>query len=140
MLKKFEAYFDKIFAIILLVLLVIYYFRFAPPESLQIIFIIASYLGLFPVLVSAIRSLNKRQISVDLLASIALIAAIIAREWTSVVFINLMLTSARIFGSYTENKARSAIASLLKLRPEKARVKRGDKIIKIATEKIRVGR
>ncbi|MDD5527603.1 MAG: cation-translocating P-type ATPase [Patescibacteria group bacterium] len=139
MLKKFEAYFDKIFVVVLLILLVINYFHFAPPADLRTIFIIASYLGLLPVLVSAIRSLNKRQVSVDLLASIALIAAIIAGEWTSVVFINLMLTSARIFGDYTANKARSAIASLLKLRPEKARVKRNGKIIKIATEKIRVG-
>ncbi|MDD4902292.1 MAG: cation-translocating P-type ATPase [Patescibacteria group bacterium] len=139
MLKKFEVYFDKIYAAVLICLLLIYYFRFAPRADLLIIFIVASLVGLLPVLTSAIRSINKRQISVDLLASIALIAAMLAREWTSVVFINLMLTSARIFGAYTENKAHSALRSLLKLRPEKARVKRNGKIIKIATEKIRVG-
>jgi Cd2+/Zn2+-exporting ATPase len=139
MFKKIESYFDKIFVVFLLLLLVVYYFHFATAANLNIVFIFASYLGLLPVLVSAIRSLDNRQISVDLLASIALIAAIIAGEWTSVVFINLMLTSARIFGDYTENKAGSAIASLLKLRPEKARVKRNGKIIKIATERIKVG-
>jgi Cd2+/Zn2+-exporting ATPase len=139
MFKKIESAFDKIFVVFLLLLLVVYYFHFVTAANLNVVFIFASYLGLLPVLVSAIRSLDNRQISVDLLASIALIAAIIAGEWTSVVFINLMLTSARIFGDYTENKAGSAIASLLKLRPEKARVKRGGKIIKIATEKIKVG-
>jgi Cd2+/Zn2+-exporting ATPase len=139
MLKKIEAIFDKIFLAVLLVLLAVYYFHFVPAGNLTIVLMIASYIGLLPVLISAIRSLNNRQISVDLLASVALIAAIIAGEWSSVVFINLMLTSARIFGDYTENKARSALASLLKLRPETARVKRNGKIIKIATEKIKVG-
>ncbi len=138
-MKKIESYFDRIFAVILLILLIVYYLRFVSAADLYVVFIIASFAGLVPVLISAIRSINKRQISVDLLASIALIAAMIAGEWTSVVFINLMLTSARIFGDYTENKARSALQSLLKLRPEKARVKRNGKIIKIKTERIRVG-
>jgi Zn2+/Cd2+-exporting ATPase len=139
MFKKAEAYFDRIYAAILVCLLLVYYFHLAPSADLTIIFIIASFAGLLPVLASSIRSINKRQISVDLLASIALIAAMLAEEWTSVVFINLMLTSARIFGDYTKNKARSALESLLKLRPEKARVKRNGKIIKIKTERIKVG-
>jgi heavy metal translocating P-type ATPase len=139
MFKKLETSFDKIFVALLLILLIIYYLRLVPAANLSFVLIAASYLGLIPVLISAARSLNDRQISVDLLASVALIAAIIAGEWTSVVFINLMLTSARIFGDYTEGKAKSALESLLKLRPEKATVKRGGKTIKIDTEKIRVG-
>jgi len=139
MIKKIETYFDRIFAAILLILLFVDFFHLLPSGNVYPALVAASYLGLAPVLVSAIRSLNKRQISVDLLASIALIAAIIAGEWTSVVFINLMLTSARIFGDYTKNKARSALEGLLKLRPPKARVKRNGKIIKIKTERIKVG-
>lgn len=94
----------------------------------KIILIAVGIFGTLFVAIDAVRAIIKRKISVDLLAAIALFASLIQGEWTSVVFINLMITSARIFGLYTEGVAGSAIKSLLKLRPEKVKIKDGDEI------------
>ncbi|MCX6784987.1 MAG: cation-translocating P-type ATPase [Candidatus Komeilibacteria bacterium] len=138
-MDKILNYFDKALFTILLIPLILFYFHILPLAASEVIFITTSIIGTIPVLINALRSIKERQISVDLLASVALIASLIAKEWTSAAFIGLMLTSARIFGTYTKNKARSSIKGLLKLRPEKAKVKRNQTIIEIPIEQLIIG-
>jgi Cd2+/Zn2+-exporting ATPase len=95
----------------------------------DVLLIIGGVVGILPVVLAALKSLQKKKITVDLLASVALIFSLYDRQWQSAVFITMMITSARIFGDYTENKARLAIQSLLKLRPETVRVKEGNTIV-----------
>jgi len=102
---------------------------------LQVIAIIAT----IPVIFSAYRSVLSKKVSVDLLASIALVFSLLSHEWLSAIFINLMLTSARIFLSYNEAKARKNIESLLKLKPKKVKVKREESIIEIDLKDVIVG-
>ena len=96
-------------------------------------------IGVVPVLISGVKSLLNKKISVDLLATIALTVSIIHHEWVSVAFINLMITSARIFGEYTETRAHKAIASLLKLRPTTVKVKQPNSIIEIPIQQVKSG-
>lgn len=131
--------FDKVLLPILGILLVGHYLHFTPPGVDIALLSTFSFIGLLPVLISAIRALWKRVISVDLLASVALIASLLTREWASAVFINLMLTSARIFAAYTEGRARRAIESLFKLRPEKVKVRRNGEIVAIDAAEVVVG-
>ena len=105
----------------------------------NVFLIIFGIAGVVPVLISAIKSLFHKKINVDLLASIALIVSILHQEWISVAFINLMITSARIFSLYTENRARHAIASLLKLRPTTVKIKQQNNIIEIAIDQVKSG-
>ena len=118
--------------------LLVHYARVFPETINNYILLALSVIGSLPVLVSAFNALKTRKISVDLLASIALVASLLTKEWASAVFINLMLTSARLFGYYTESKARAAIKSLLKLRPETINVKRENRIIKIPVSEVKV--
>lgn len=79
------------------------------------------------------------RVDVGFLAAIALAVAVLNKEWQSVVFIGLMLISARIFLYYTDARAKHAIQGLLKLRPRKVHLKVGEKITEMETEKVRAG-
>jgi Cu+-exporting ATPase len=131
--------FDIILAIILTGVLIIHYANFVPEKWDESILTVIAYLATLPVFWSALKSLKNRKISIDLLASIALAVSLAEEQWTSVVFIALMITSARIFGDYTRGRSHSAIKSLLKLKPVKATVERNGKFIGLPIEKIKKG-
>ncbi|MCX6813596.1 MAG: cation-translocating P-type ATPase [Candidatus Azambacteria bacterium] len=136
--KMFFNY-DTGLEIVLLAGLALTYFGLLPQKMTGVITAAIGIIATIPVIISAIKSIAKRKINIDLLASIALAASIIQREWTSILFINLMITSARIFSDYTESRSRRAIEHLMKLKPQKARVKRGEEIIELPIEKLKSG-
>lgn len=103
------------------------------------IFAALSVLGVIPVVWSAIRALFKKELTVDLLASIALFFAFLAREWHSATFILLMITSARIFDLWTARQAQKTINELFKYRPDKVKIKVGDEIKSVAIEQVKKG-
>ncbi len=138
MAKKALVVFDKILLFVLPGSLVFYYFDLFPPFRTTLL-VILTIIALLPVLVSAVNSAFRRKLSIDLLASIALIFALLSREWVSAIFINLMLVSARIFADYTGSKARKSIERLLKLKPKNAKLERDGKIVEISLEEIKKG-
>ncbi|MFA7319566.1 MAG: cation-translocating P-type ATPase [Parcubacteria group bacterium] len=123
----------------LAVVLVLHYSHFFARSINEALLTFFASIATLPVLYSAYQSLKKKKITVDLLASVALAVSLLNQQWASAVFINLMLTSARIFDSYTQDRARSAIRSLLKLRPEKVKVQKGKEIIEESISKIKKG-
>ncbi|MFA5386547.1 MAG: cation-translocating P-type ATPase [Candidatus Paceibacterota bacterium] len=137
--NSFYFWFDLFLIIASIAVLLLDLFHVYTVDIDTVVLIIVSIIGVLPVLYSAIKALLSRKITVDLLASIALIFALLAREWHSAVFISLMLASARLFARYTENQARQSIKSLLKLRPERIHIRAGDKIIEVGINEIKVG-
>lgn len=105
----------------------------------EILLKIVGIVATIPVIINAFLAIKKRKISIDLLASIALIVSLIKGEWISVAFINLMITSARMFARYVEIKSRSALNSLIKIKPTKATVERNGKIIDLPIEQVKKG-
>lgn len=91
------------------------------------------------VVVRTFQALKGRTISIDLLASVALILSIVQREWMSALFINLMISSARIFFEYVKITSHSAIEELLDLKPKKAMVERGGTVVEIPLEQVKKG-
>ncbi len=100
---------------------------------------IISLIGFLPVIVSVYFSIIKKTISVDLLAAIALFFTFLKGEWVSAAFINLMLASARLFDRFVATRTKNIINQLLKLRPDKVRVKTGDIVSEIPIEKVKIG-
>ncbi len=100
---------------------------------------IVAVIGTIPVAWSAIKVVYSRKISIDLLAAIALIFSLIEKQWLSAIFINLMLTSARLLLAYNEARARKNLESLLKLKPLNIKVKTEVGIIEVKYQEVKVG-
>lgn len=128
---------DPVLLVVLVIILIVHYLKVFPSDLDDFVLALVALTATLPVVWSAIKALKERQIGIDLLASIALVFSLLAGEYASSVFINLMLTSARILGAYTENRSRKAIQSLLKLKPEKAKIKVGGGIVEVAIDKIK---
>ncbi len=131
--------FDNILLVALLIILLAHYSSLVSKQTDGYLLIAVSIIATIPVIISAVRDILAKKLSVDLLASAALILSFINREWPSAVFINLMLTSARIFDEYAERRAQKSIESLLKLRPEKAKIMRGEDVVEVPLREVKVG-
>jgi heavy metal translocating P-type ATPase len=137
--KKIFVHYDKFLVAFLAIVLALHYTGIISPVVDEFILTFFSSIATLPVFLSAYQSLKNKKVNIDLLASVALIVSLLNKEWASAVFINLMLTSARIFAAYTENRSRNAIKSLLKLRPEKVKIKRGNEVVYETVSKIKKG-
>jgi heavy metal translocating P-type ATPase len=123
---------------ILVEVLISYLFKIFPANNESILRII-SVAATIPVIINAIQSLRNKKISIDLLASIALTVSLIEKEWVSVIFINLMVASARAFVNFVRIKSHSAIDSLMKLKPTKVRIKEDGTVKEIPIEAVKIG-
>ena len=131
--------FDKPLLFVLAAVLASHYANIIPASVGDAVLGVLAGIATFPVLMSAIAALREKRITVDLLASVALLVSLLNREWASAAFIGLMLASARIFDTYTENRASNAIKSLMKLRPETVRIRRGEKTTEEPIASVRTG-
>ncbi|MFA6554670.1 MAG: cation-translocating P-type ATPase [Candidatus Paceibacterota bacterium] len=139
--SDFEDKFFLVFDILLIALTVIFLgMSFFLHETWSNLFLAGvSFLGLLPVAWSALKSLFKRQVSVDLLASIALIFSLLSKEWFSASFITLMLAFARIFDHITEARTKKTIQSLMKYHVEWVRVQIGETVKDIHIKEVKPG-
>ncbi len=103
------------------------------------VLIIVSVIGVLPVVWSAVQAIGRRKITIDLLASIALAFTFMKGEWLSAAFINLMLASARLLDKFTELRTKHVIERLMKLRPERVKIKVGEKFEKVHIDRVKVG-
>ena len=119
--------------------LIFHYAGILPPAVADWLMPIAALLGTAPVLGSAARQLWRREISMDLLASVALVFSLLSQEWTSAAFIALMLAAARFLQKITERQAERSIKSLLKLRPSLANRINNDQLEIVPISQLAVG-
>ena len=125
--NKFFLGFDLVLIILTTVsLIATYFFNLTIGNTVLLILTIA---GLIPVTISAFKAIVSRQLSVDLLAVIALVFSLISAQWFSAGFITLMLAFARLFDRITAARAKRTIQSLMKYHVERVHIQVG-KIIK----------
>jgi len=131
--KKLNLFINLDALILVLILLSLALIRY------EIVLIVVGILSTIPVVVNALIAIKNRKVSIDLLASIALVVSLIEHEWISVAFINLMITSARMFARYVDIKSHSALQGLLKAKPTVATIEVNGNIFDIPVEELKVG-
>lgn len=102
--------------------------------------IIASIIGVIPIAIQAVQSLKVKVISIDVLVSIAVIAAFLIQEYQE----SAIVTFLFLFGSYLEaktlNYTRKAIKGLLDLAPLTAlRIKEDKSLEEVSIDEIEIG-
>lgn len=110
-----------------------------PAYFSEIVFKFMAVVGVIPVLIGTVQGIIKKEINTDLLAAVALVFAYLAGEWYSAAFINLMLSSARIFDLWTQKKSENLIKSLLKYRPDTVKVQVEGKVENKKIDEIKPG-
>jgi len=85
----------------------------------------ATAVGGLPIISSAIGGLIKRQVNVDELVAIAIVASTIYGEYLSAAFVAFMMLFGKVLEDFTAERAKTALADLGKLTPSTACVRRG---------------
>ncbi|WRS27571.1 heavy metal translocating P-type ATPase [Oscillospiraceae bacterium MB08-C2-2] len=113
------------------------------PENqiIRLIFFLISYLIVGGEIVwLAIRNILRGQVfDENFLMSIATVGAFIIGEYPEGVAVMLFYQVGELFQSYAVNKSRKSIASLMDIRPDYANVRRGNEIVKLDPDEVRIG-
>lgn len=130
---------DLVLSVVLVLILGLHYARLL--SAFDAYFLLgAAIIGTLPVFWSAARAVYEREwASMDMLASIALAFSLFAAQWSSAVFIALMLAAARILGSLTAERVEKSITGLLKLRPDTVKVEQHGRIETIPLAEVKEG-
>lgn len=92
----------------------------------QAIMAVAGLIGLAPILLTAISSLEVRLISIDVLVSIAVIGAFIIGEFNEAAIVTWLFMLGEVLEDATLQKTRSAVQQLANLAPQTALVVNDD--------------
>lgn len=130
------AYVRDLVLIAILCVVLVFQLLFEPLSSAVLIG--AAVLGCAPLIWRVLRAFaDKEWISMDLLAGVALLFALLSRAWESAIFIEIMLAAARILDAYTSDRTEKNIRSLLQLRPTTAKVLRDNAMMRVAIADVR---
>ncbi|WP_297212910.1 MULTISPECIES: heavy metal translocating P-type ATPase [Thermodesulfovibrio] len=106
---------------------------------IDILSIIASVVGGYPLIKHAYIDLRQKAITVNVFMSLGVVAATAIGEFRSAAIIAFFMLISEFIDSFTMEKSRKAIKDLIDMAPKTARVKRGDKEIEIPIEEVKKG-
>ncbi len=141
MVKKFTSQIQfEIGLLIALFATLGFYYTGVLTADLHFVLIGMAIAGTLPVVISAkINFLHGEWASMDMLASIALVFSLWSQEWTSAVFIALMLSAARLLSILTEARTEESIESLLELRPDTVNVEHDGRVEAVPFAALAIG-
>src|SRR3990170_5051267 len=93
--------------------------------------LIAAAFGGVPIVALGVRALLHKDLDVDFLASIAIVAALVVGQYLAAAVVVLMLTGGQILEEYTARRTSRAIEKLVESAPKVAIVRRNGEIVEV---------
>jgi heavy metal translocating P-type ATPase len=98
-----------------------------------------SIIAVIPLTIDMARKLRVGSYGVDVLATTAILTAVILGEFWAAIIIVLMLTGGESLEDYAKNRAKTELTELLRRKPKKAHLIKGDKTIDVSAKDVKVG-
>lgn len=109
------------------------------PVVRDVTFVLATLIGIGPIIQRAWSALTVRSFSIELLITIAVAGALFIQEYTE----GAIVTFLFLFGAFLEKrtlaKTRSSIQSLLDMAPNTAKVMRDGEVVEVDIDEVEVG-
>ncbi|NOX61632.1 MAG: cadmium-translocating P-type ATPase [Chloroflexi bacterium] len=113
---------------------------FGLSPDIALLFFILSYIaGGYDIATHAIPALFRGKFDTDVLMLAAAAGAAILGEWAEGAFLLFLFSLGHAGEHYALDRARDAVNALGKLMPKTARVKRGNQIIEVPVQQVRIG-
>lgn len=111
---------------ILLILAEVFKWAFKLILPYQILTAIAGFVGMIPIILTAVSSLKVKLISIDVLVSLAVIGAFIIGEFNEAAIVTWLFMLGEVLEDFTLKKTRSAVSDLVSMAPKTALVLQDD--------------
>ncbi|HVJ27707.1 MAG TPA: cation-translocating P-type ATPase [Vicinamibacterales bacterium] len=102
-------------------------------------FLASAIAGGIPVVRRASVSVRAGVLDINVLMVIAVIGAVVLREWTEASSVVFLFALAQMLETRAMDRARGAIRALMELSPTEAAVRRGHGVVNVAIDAVRIG-